>query len=178
MKDREALYDRMSHEVTTPKVKSQTQKHGNLSNATTNCCAEDAMELVLGHHWPSAEDVLKPAPGIHTDLLKAAWALTILCFQPEDVISMSYVDPWMPVSQSPLILSVRVNPAWDIKSLVESFQSAGASNSARTTDSYGVRTAKLGQLSDASTAGLIYYGSSKQQLVYPKVNEMGMQVRK
>ncbi|KAI2786901.1 hypothetical protein POX_g09297 [Penicillium oxalicum] len=166
----------MSHEVTTPKVKSQTQKHGNLSNATTNCCAEDAMELVLGHHWPSAEDVLKPAPGIHTDLLKAAWALTILCFQPEDVISMSYVDPWMPVSQSPLILSVRVNPAWDIKSLVESFQSAGASNSARTTDSYGVRTAKLGQLSDASTAGLIYYGASKQQLVYPKVNEMGMQL--
>jgi amino acid adenylation domain-containing protein len=52
-------------------------------------------------------------------LLKAAWVLTLRCFHPEEVIGIIYDEGMIPRPDSSIAFTVRVEPDWDIWSLLE-----------------------------------------------------------
>lgn len=83
---------------------------------------EDVSEIDLGQSWSSAHGAIEPHAIKASTFLKAAWILTLRCFQPEEVIHMSYDEELVPRSGASLVLTVRVNPDWNLRSLLETLE--------------------------------------------------------
>ena len=118
------------------------------------CACKDVVELDLGHCWSRPQETRALTSILDTDLLKAAWILTLRRFRPEDVTTLSYEDDSIPRLKSPTIFTVRVGPDWDVRKLLETLevQKAGRVSS----KSHGPHIAKHGHSATACTSSLIY----------------------
>ncbi|KAJ6153629.1 hypothetical protein N7470_006588 [Penicillium chermesinum] len=77
--------------------------------------------------------LLGTCTSLHFACLKAAWVLTLQCFQPADVIHFSYE----PDNDCPIVYTVRVDPSWDVQTLLQLIESADVSEK-RDAQLYGV----------------------------------------
>ena len=118
------------------------------------CACKDVVDLDLGHCWRRPQETPALTSISDTDLLKAAWILTLCRFRPEDVTTLSYEDDSVPRLKSPTISTVRVHPDWDVKKLLETLevQKAGRVSS----KSHGLQIVKHGHSATACTSSLIY----------------------
>lgn len=78
-----------------------------------------AIQLDLGQYWPSWQENKGSRLIKQSTFLKAAWILTLRCFRPEEVISISYDEGLVPRPHSPIGFTERVEPEWDVWSLLE-----------------------------------------------------------
>ncbi|KAJ5628644.1 hypothetical protein N7490_010872 [Penicillium lividum] len=96
--------------------------HQNTRTFQSHFSKHDFIQIYLDQYWSSADTL--SAPIKESTFLKAAWILTLRCFQPEEVINMSYeeVIPRSGSSGPPVTFSVRVKPDWDVRSLLETLE--------------------------------------------------------
>lgn len=124
--------------------------------AQSICSCKGVVELDLGHCWSRPQETQAPTSILGTHLLTAAWILTLRRFRPEDVTTLSYEDDSTPRFEFPTTFTVRVDPDWDVKTLLETLevQKTGKVSSLFETD--GARIAKPGHSATACTSSLIY----------------------
>ncbi|KAJ5899844.1 hypothetical protein N7495_004588 [Penicillium taxi] len=103
----------------------------------------DAIELDLGQYWSGTQDNLVSTPIQESVFLKAAWILTLRCFQREEVTNMSYDEELNLRSASSIAFMVRVNPDWDILSLLETLEMKKPNRVLSSSQSYGAQLSKL-----------------------------------
>lgn len=82
----------------------------------------DAIQLDLGPYWPCWPETMASMPMKESTFLKAAWILTLRCFHPEEVIGIIYNEGMIPRPDSSITFNVRVEPSWDILSLLETLE--------------------------------------------------------
>ncbi|KAJ5836536.1 hypothetical protein N7447_002562, partial [Penicillium robsamsonii] len=87
--------------------------------------------------------------------LKAAWILTLRCFHPE-VTSLSFVEEPIPRSDPPIAFTMRVNPDWDVSSLLEALEMKGFSKMTRSSQSYGAQLSDIPQSRHVCNSALRY----------------------
>ncbi|GAB1192605.1 hypothetical protein APSETT444_001798 [Aspergillus pseudonomiae] len=85
-------------------------------------CFKDAVQLELSRHWPLRQQVKGSA------FLKAAWILTLRCFEPEEVISISYDEESGSKAGCSTAFTVRVEPGWDVPLLLETLETQQKAN--------------------------------------------------
>lgn len=83
---------------------------------------KDAIQLDLCQSWSNWRETLASRSIKESTLLKAAWILTLRCFQPEEVISISYDEGNVPQPNPPIAYTVRVEPDWDVRSLLQTLE--------------------------------------------------------
>lgn len=114
--------------------------------------SKDVSEFDLGQYWTTVQSTVVTQPIKESTFLKAAWILTLRCFQPEEVIQMSYDEGLAPKSGTPIIFTVPVNLDWDVRSLLETLEVEVPSSSL----SYGSQLSQLTPFSSACAAALRY----------------------
>ncbi|KAJ5314437.1 uncharacterized protein N7443_001321 [Penicillium atrosanguineum] len=125
--------------------------------------SEDASELDLGQFWCSHESLVSQSIDKST-FLKAAWILTLRCFQPEEVISINYdegsalkFDP-----STPMVYTVRVNPEWDVRSLLKALGATEAFAVSSSSQSYGAQLSQLPLSRHVCTSALRYLATPER----------------
>lgn len=83
---------------------------------------KDAIQLDLGPYWPCWPETMASMPMKESTFLKAAWILTLRCFHPEEVIGIIYNEGMIPRPDSSITFNVRVEPSWDVLSLLETLE--------------------------------------------------------
>jgi hypothetical protein len=119
--------------------------------------SEGFIGLELGHYWASTKETkVSVAPIKDTTFLKAAWILTLRCFHPEEVMSLSYVEETISRSDPPMAFTVRVNPDWDVSSLFKALEMKEFSKVTTSLQSYGARLSDLPQSRHVCSTALRY----------------------
>ena len=119
--------------------------------------SEGFIGLELGHYWASTKETkVSVAPIKESTFLKAAWILTLRCFHPEEVMSLSYVEESNRRSDPPIAFTVRVNPDWDVSSLLEALEMKEFSKVTSSSQSYGARLSDLPQSRHVCNSALRY----------------------
>lgn len=143
------LLERPSPQISQASIKSP-------KSAQSICSCKDVIELDLGHCWSRPQETLAPASILGTHLLTAAWVLTLRRFRPEDVTTLSYEDDSTPSFELPTTFTVRVDPDWDVRTLLETLEIQKTGKVSRLFESNGARNAKPGHSATACTSSLIY----------------------
>lgn len=115
--------------------------------------------IALSHYWTSVQKTIATQSIKESTFLKAAWILTLRCFRPEEVIQMSYDEGSLAEPTIPAIFTVRVNPDWNVQSLLETLEVPSSSLS------YGARLSQLPFPSSVCTSALRYLTSLEETLV-------------
>jgi hypothetical protein len=125
---------------------------------TESVCSSDGfIGLELGHYWASTKETkVSVAPIRESTFLKAAWILTLRCFHPEEVMSLSYVEESIPRSNPPVAFTVRVNPDWDVSSLLKALEMKEFGTVTSSPQSYGARLSDLPQSRHVCNSALRY----------------------
>lgn len=105
--------------------------------------SEGVCELDLSQSWPDAHKALVPQATEGSTFLKAAWILTLRCFQPEEVIHMCYDEELVQRSGTPIVFTVRVNPDWNLQSLLEALEVEQLPTGSCSSLAYGTRLSEL-----------------------------------
>ncbi|KAJ5865372.1 uncharacterized protein N7529_007288 [Penicillium soppii] len=125
---------------------------------TESVCSSDGfIGLELGHYWASTKETkVSVAPIRESTFLKAAWILTLRCFHPDEVMSLSYVEESIPRSNPPVAFTVRVNPDWDVSSLLKALEMKEFGTVTSSPQSYGARLSDLPQSRHVCNSALRY----------------------
>lgn len=83
----------------------------------------NVVTLESSQSWPLEQESAAFRSVTDSTVLKAAWILTLRCFEPEDVINLSYDRGTIAQSEHSSTYTVRVDPDWDVASLVKTLQS-------------------------------------------------------
>lgn len=119
--------------------------------------SEGFIGLKLGHYWAiTKETKLSVAPIKDSTFLKAAWILTLRCFHPEEVMSLSYVEESIPKPDPPIAFTVRVNPDWDVSTLLEALEMKEFSNVKGSAHAYGARHSDIPHSRHVCSSALRY----------------------
>lgn len=132
--------------------------------AKSICTPEDVSELELGQYWTDRTEAMGSPNFKKSTFLKAAWLLTLRCFQPEDLIHMSYDEGLDPESSTPMVFTVRVNPDWDVWSLLGNIEAQEPSALPTSSQSYTDQLSQLGPFLHICTSALRYLTVPEQSL--------------
>ncbi|KAL1885141.1 hypothetical protein Plec18167_001798 [Paecilomyces lecythidis] len=111
--------------------------------------SETIGRIDLSHYQASVQKTIVTQPVKESTFLKAAWILTLRCFRPEEVIQMSYDEGSTLGPGSPTVFTVRVNPDWNLRSLLDTLEAPSSSLS------YGAQVSQLPSSSNSSVNGNI-----------------------
>lgn len=103
-------------------------------------------------------------PELAFSCFKAAWILTLQCFQPTDVISLNYDDGLQTV------YTIRVNPEWDLQTFLQLIQDAEWTKDANA-QSYGVGISREPSILNSCTASLRYFDQPQGKIKQPSTSD-------
>lgn len=129
-----------------------------LKSSQSICTCKDVVELDLGHSWSRLRETQALTSILGTDLLKAAWILTLGRFLPEDVTTLSYEDDTFSRFELPAIFTVRVDPDWNVRTLLDKLEVQKASGAS--SECNGTQITKPGYFGTSCTSSLIYTTTS------------------
>ncbi|KAJ6120829.1 hypothetical protein N7523_005109 [Penicillium sp. IBT 18751x] len=148
---------------------------GRNSLAVTKTAGSSAepSELDLGKSWCSNENLVSQSTK-KSAFLKAAWILTLRCFQPEELISIKYDEGSALESGpgKPMVYTVRVNPEWNVRSLLDAIEATEAFAVSSSIQSYGAQLSQLPPSHHVCTSALRYLAMPEGTLV-PSNSESG-----
>lgn len=127
--------------------------------------SEGVSELDLGQSWSIAHKDMVFQAIKESTFLKAAWILTLRCFQPEEVIHISYDEELAPTSGTSIVFIVRVNPDWDIRSLLEALEVTKCPAEPYSSLSYGAWLSEIPSFRHVRTSALRYLTVPEQTLI-------------
>ena len=139
--------------------------------------SEDASELDLGQFWCSRESLV-PQSIKKSTFLKAAWILTLRCFQPEELISIEYDEGSALKSgpSTPMVYTVRVNPEWNVQSLLDALEATEAFAVSSSLPSHGAHLSQLPPSRHVYTSALRYLAAPERYLVPSSSDNGGLEV--
>ncbi|OQE24369.1 hypothetical protein PENSTE_c007G00926 [Penicillium steckii] len=83
---------------------------------------KNALPLGSIQDWSLGQEPLTSSSATDLTFLKAAWILTLRCFEPEDMINLNYDKGTTTQSEFSATYTVRVDPDWDVASLLKVLQ--------------------------------------------------------
>ena len=115
---------------------------------------KDAVQLELSQHWPLRQQISDPGSVRESTFLKAAWILTLRCFAPEEVISISYDEEFGSDAGHSTAFTVRVESSWNVPRLIKTLETQEKANvlsaGPQISHSRSVCTAALRYITNAS----------------------------
>ncbi|KAJ5362150.1 hypothetical protein N7541_002994 [Penicillium brevicompactum] len=91
-------------------------------------CFKDAVQLELSQHWPLRKQISDTGSVRESNFLKAAWILTLRCFAPEEVISISYDEELGSDAGDSTAFTVRVESSWNVSRLLGTLETQEKAN--------------------------------------------------
>ncbi|KAJ5141018.1 hypothetical protein N7448_004426 [Penicillium atrosanguineum] len=91
-------------------------------------CFKDAVQLELSQHWPLWQKLSDSGSVRGSTFLKASWILTLRCFEPEEVISISYDEELGSKTGDSTVFTVRVESRWNVRLLIETLETQEEAN--------------------------------------------------
>lgn len=138
--------------------------------------SEDASELDLGQFWCSHESLVQQSFKKST-FLKAAWILTLRCFQPEELISIQYDEgSALKSGSTPMVYTVRVNPEWNVQSLLDALEATEAFAVSSSLQPHGAQISQLPPSRHVYTSALRYLVAPEQYPVPSSSDHGGLEV--
>lgn len=120
-------------------------------------CFKDAVQFELGQHWHLRQQVSDSVSVRGSTFLKAAWVLTLRCFEADEVISISYDEELDSKAGDSTAFTVRVESRWNVPLLLETLETQEEAN----VSSAGPQ---LSQTRSVCTAALRYITNSSPSL--------------
>lgn len=100
-------------------VESNLYIHSTFNSTDT---PKNVLPLESIQNWSLGQEPLTSSSATDLNFLKAAWILTLRCFEPEDVINLNYDKGTITQSEFSATYTVRVDPDWDVASLLKALQ--------------------------------------------------------